>query len=89
MQSALDGLKKDLEGRADRAEERQGGAEAAAGHWPEMKEDTHPADPPMEKPFGARSGAGETAAPPPSPPGEQPFGGTPGDGGTGGTDGEI
>lgn len=59
VQSALDGLKKDLEGRADRAEARQGTAEAStAGHWPEMKEDTRPADPPLEKPFGPRSGAG-------------------------------
>lgn len=81
VQSALDGLKRDLEGRADRAEARQGTAEAdAAGHWPEMKEDTRPADPPMEKPFGPRSGAGESSGPSSSgTPGAPPAPGGPGE----------
>lgn len=76
VQSALDGLKKDLEGRADRAEARQGAAEeAAAGHWPEMKEDTKPADPPMEKPFGPRAGAATVeSSEEPAPPSDGPIG---------------
>ena len=74
IQGALEGLKRDLEGRADRAESRQGSAEgAAAGHWPEMKEDTKPADPPMEKPFGPRAGASGTTASEPAPPPEGPI----------------
>ena len=70
VQNALEGLKKDLDTRADRAEGRQGGADATAGDWPVMKEDTHPADPPIEKPFGPRSGAGESSGPEPTSPPE-------------------